>query len=339
MADTARSTDYLLNASTGTLKDNTTGDITPQRLRDMVISAYQPQALNGFRLTLTTATPVTTADVTGATTIYWTPYVHNCIGLYDGTSWQQWTSAELSLALGTLTSGTNYDVFLYSNAGTLTLILGPVWTSDTARGTGAGTTELTMQDGVWVNKVSISGGPGAKAGRYLGTLRTTSTTTTESSAGGTTTQAGGKRFVWNANNRVLRHLAVFDSTDSWSYAISAFRQANGASGNKVEFVLGLNDDFVQAHAVHSVSVPANGEFSTGIGLDSSTVNSARTLWPAYNGNGQSVQLGLLAEYIGFVGIGYHDLRWLENRYAGTGIFVGDDGLSGPQTGLQAFLRG
>lgn len=66
---------------------------------------------NGFRLTLTTATPVTTSDVTAATTIYLTPYLSNEIAIYGGASWAIYTSAEVSIALGTLTSGKNYDIF------------------------------------------------------------------------------------------------------------------------------------------------------------------------------------------------------------------------------------
>jgi hypothetical protein len=117
VADAARS----LSALQSLLADNTSGDISAQDLRDFLVSAYQPQAVNGFRLTLTTGTPVTTTDVTGATTIYWTPHGHNCVGLYDGTSWKQWASAELSLALGTLVNAMAYDVFVYDNSGTLTL--------------------------------------------------------------------------------------------------------------------------------------------------------------------------------------------------------------------------
>lgn len=45
MADTIRSTDDLLNASTGLFKDNTAGDISAQDLRDFVLSAYRPPSV------------------------------------------------------------------------------------------------------------------------------------------------------------------------------------------------------------------------------------------------------------------------------------------------------
>src|SRR5437667_2558437 len=75
------------------------------------------------RLTLTSGTPITTSDVTGATNVYWTPYQGNRIALYDGAAWSAVTFTELTLALGTLVNGQAYDVFAYSNAGVATLEL------------------------------------------------------------------------------------------------------------------------------------------------------------------------------------------------------------------------
>jgi hypothetical protein len=49
------------------------------------------------RLTLTTATPVTAADVTAATALYFTPYLGDKIALYTGSVWQIKTFTELSI--------------------------------------------------------------------------------------------------------------------------------------------------------------------------------------------------------------------------------------------------
>ena len=103
-----------------------------------------PYALAGGRLTLTSGTPVTTSDVTGAGTLYYTPYTSGQIALYSGSAWVVYTFTERSLSL-TLTSGKNYDVFLYDNSGTLTLELSAAWTNDTTRADA-----LTTQDGVYV---------------------------------------------------------------------------------------------------------------------------------------------------------------------------------------------
>lgn len=56
------------------------------------------------RLTLTSGTPVTTSDVTAASTLYFTPYGGNKITLYTGVYWQPFTFTERSLALSGLTS-------------------------------------------------------------------------------------------------------------------------------------------------------------------------------------------------------------------------------------------
>lgn len=73
------------------------------------------------RLTLTSATSVTTSDVTGATSIYFTPHNGDRITIYDGTRLLMYSFTELTLALGTLVNAQGYDVFIYDNAGTLTL--------------------------------------------------------------------------------------------------------------------------------------------------------------------------------------------------------------------------
>src|SRR3954470_19971400 len=54
----------------------------------------------GGRLTLTTATSITTTDVAGATTVYYTPHDNLFVPIYDGTNMTPTTiTAELSLAL------------------------------------------------------------------------------------------------------------------------------------------------------------------------------------------------------------------------------------------------
>src|SRR3990167_5850183 len=77
------------------------------------------------RLTLTSATAVTTADVTAATTFYFTPYKGSAIALFSaaatgsGATWNLYTLAEISLAVPATTS-TMYDVWVYDNSGDLT---------------------------------------------------------------------------------------------------------------------------------------------------------------------------------------------------------------------------
>lgn len=84
----------------------------------------------GGRLTLTTGVPITTSDVTGASTIYYTPCESDVIPLWDGNDWVPTQFTERSLALSGLTASRPYDVFGTLSGGALTLsALG--WASST----------------------------------------------------------------------------------------------------------------------------------------------------------------------------------------------------------------
>jgi len=267
----------------------------------MAQALAEPMLCNG-RLTLTSGTPVTTADVTGATTIYFTPYAGNLVALYDGSQWANYVLTEISLALGTLTSGKNYDVFLYNNAGTLTLEA-LVWTDDTTRATA-----LVKQDGVLCKT-------GALTRRYLGTFRTTATTTTEDSA--------AKRFVWNYYNRVPRPMRKLVTT-TWTYATASWRQANADTTMQLDFVQGVAESLIEAQVAVNFTVTVNGA-SLGIGLDSTTSpsTSATASQPA---NGST----MVAFYRDTPVAGRHTLVWLE--FGSTGGTFGGNSLSIGMTG-------
>lgn len=206
-------------------------------------------SIQDFRLTLTSATPVTTADVATATTIYASPYKGNRIALYDGSStWNIRTSAEFSLALGTLTSGLPYDVFCYDNSGTPTLEF-LAWTSTTTRATA-----LVYQDGVLVKS-------GATTRRYLGTFYTISTTQTCDSK-----SAG--RYLWNYYNRVNRQAQGTFSVDR-STTSASLTEIN--TEIQCKFVLGVQEDAVFASVCGTCdgSSTANG-IGTSVAFDSTT---------------------------------------------------------------------
>ncbi len=75
------------------------------------------------RLTLTTSVPVTTADVTAALLVYYTPYVGEVLTLFNGSVWVPVTYAELSLKAtdtaqtGTMTNGTKVITGLTNTGG------------------------------------------------------------------------------------------------------------------------------------------------------------------------------------------------------------------------------
>ena len=189
--------------------------------------AYAPvanHALPGGRLTLTTGVPVTTADVTGATTVYYTPHLHNVLELCDGTIWVPITYTEVSLALGTVTSGIGYDVFGYLDSGALALE-SLAWTSGTARATA-----ISLQDGRYCKT-------GDKTRLYLGSFYTTSTTQTEDSS--------DRRFLFNMYNR-RRRLSSQTNGSSHNYNVNTVRPFNNdAANSNIEMFIGLVEDVVE----------------------------------------------------------------------------------------------
>lgn len=262
-------------------------------------------------LTLQTGVPIPTTDQVGATTIYVTPYLGNRIALYDGTSiWTAYVlTSDLGLALGTLITGTNYDVFCYANAGVPTLEL-EAWASATTRAV-----DLVLQDGIPVKS-------GATTRRYVGSFRTTSTTTTEDSA--------RNRLVYNVN-RVFRPLTVSDATASWTYTTAAWRAANGSGGNNVSVLVGLAGATVHLQAAAVRNNASVGAGATGIGVNSTTSPSGLAVASA---NAASENAASYATYDGFPGLGYNVCWWLEY-----GSGVGTDTWYGTSSPIQSGMSG
>lgn len=236
-----------------------------------------------------------------STTVYLSPYVGNQIALYTGTGsvWEVLASTEVSIALGTLTSAKNYDIFAYNNSGTLTLEL-VAWTSDNVRAT-----TLSRQDGVWCKT-------GTLTKRYVGTIRTDSTTTTISDQGGLVSSVGGKRFVWNADNRVAHALEVHDPTASWTYSTATWRLARAQAGNIVEIVQGLVSEMIVFTCAAGIQTTAsNVGGAVGIGLNTTgtgNITGDRILIVATGGD-QDLSFAELKQTLGNVGYTY--ISWLE----------------------------
>lgn len=294
----------------GTLKS---GIIVPA---NFAASVNLPMVCEG-RLTLTTALPVTTADVTGATSIYFTPYKGNRISLYDGsTIWNTRTFTELTLALGTITSGLPYDVFIYDNAGTPALRAAVAWTNGTTRATA-----LTLQNGVLVKT-------GATTDRYLGTFYTTATTTTEDSA--------LRRYLWNYYNRVVRPLSCTDTTNSWAYSVATWQAANASAVDGVgrfACVVGWAEDSISAINVASALLDnANVAMNVGIGIDSITAPSG--MMGSAQASASNQKHSAVGSYSGILSAGVHYISRLE---AGSGTTIttwyGDNGSTFIKSGM------
>ena len=210
----------------------------------------QHAIIPGGRLTLTSGTPVTTSDVTGATSIYYTPYISNVISLWTGYRWQPIEFSEYTLALGTLTSGKPYDVFAYLSSGVLALEM-LAWTNDTTRATA-----ITIQDGRYCKS-------GDKTRLYLGTFYTTATTTTEDSE--------NNRYLWNQYNQELK-VVVGSSGANHTYTTASYREwNNGTSVTRAQWVNG--NPLVVFFTGKFYLTGSSGIGNVQLGLDSTTTNA------------------------------------------------------------------
>lgn len=257
----------------------------------------------GGRLTLTSGTPVTTSDVTGATSVYYTPFVDDMICLWDGTRWVWITFAEYTLSLGTLTSGKPYDIFAYLSGGALAAEL-LVWTSDTARATA-----VTVQDGRYCKS-------GDKTRLLLGTIYTTATTTTEDSA--------AKRYVSNAYNAVPRHVFTNpgytddNANTSYTHTGANFAEINGGTNNRVNFLLTLPAWF-GGGGNWTMSSSATGAITAGVGVDTATDPYAVVGAAA----GPVTVFGAWSPIDALLAAGKHYCALLARMSAGTGTIFSD----------------
>ena len=271
------------------------------------------------RLTLTSGSPVTTADVTGATSIYFAPYDGNRIALYDGSSaWNVRTFTEITIALGTLVSGKPYDLFAYDNSGTVTFDAPLVWTNDTTRATA-----LTTQDGVLVKS-------GATTRRYIGTFYTTATTTTEDSY--------VKRFVWNYANRVTRPMRLKEATGSWTYTTATLRQARATTTNQLDFVCGVDETQVRAVVAATFANSSSAiNVLVSLGLDSTSAHATGVIYNSAASAGGSPGVPT-AHLVTFPGAGRHYVVWLEYSTAiGTTTWYSASGLR--NSGMEGWIEG
>lgn len=209
-----------------------------------------------------------------------------------------------------LSNNTDYYLYVYDNAGTLTLDLS--------------TTASVTQSGVPVKS-------GATSRTLVARCRSNGTGAITSYVQDASTQ-----LVNNVYNKRRISLIKKDSTDSWNYTTNTFRQANGSTANQVSFVADGTSSVscaVMAWGSNSSTVL----YTVGIGVDSTSVNSATFCFQgsgsATGANTQATQ----AWYEGVPSAGIHDFVWLEKSTAtGTTTWYGDNnsaGVNAVQSGI------
>lgn len=273
----------------------------------MPIFYPQPQG----RLTLQSGHPVATQDEVTQTTIYYDAYTGQTVPVWNGSAIANLAigSNEISMGLDSgvphIASGSLYDVFAVNNSGTLVMCAGPAWSSGTSRGTGAGTTQLALNAGLWTNGFSLAhcwggasgttdyGTVSANQGTYLGTLyavangETTVQFKPAAASGGSATVMG----LWNAYNRVPIFSRSQDSTASWSYTTGTWRSADNSTSNRITFIDGLQQSFLGCSYTAGLNMSTSATAETGCDLNSTSATPTGLQGVLVTGSGSGINAG------------------------------------------------
>lgn len=300
------------------------------------------------RLTLQTATPVMTTTQSAKTTIYYTAYQGNQVPIYDGTNFVSTpiTGGEISVATTDTTkspaaigaSKVN-DWFVWNDSGTIRIGHGPDWTSDTARSAG---TALVMVNGILLNNASITNGPAASRGTYVGTTRSNGSSQLDwiyggPSAGGT----AGFFGVWNMYNRTMVGTTVIDTSAGWSMTSTTPRSVNASNGNRVTFISGLAEESIFASYTNMFgSMNAGGGVGrVGFALDA-TASFDFQGYAVTNSSGIQVGQHPSGTYVPQLGVHFiQAVECSDGSAGGTNFSTGaGSGSAGGQQGLKVMLR-
>jgi hypothetical protein len=285
------------------------------------------------RLTLTTVVPVLIAGVTASATIYYTPYNGAQVPIYDGIRWLPTLFSEISLALdsdsghtGYHQSGKNFDLFVFSDSGTVRLGSGPAWTNNTTRAD-----VLTRLNGTLVNNASIVLRFGASAGNtvtvsanratYVGTFRASANGQTEFSFGAIAASGTeAKMLLWNAYNRRPARALVGDSDTSWTLTTGNIRSVHASDTMRASFVTGLQEDWVRATYICSLTPPVATNATVGVGYDTNTAFTGIFPVDAVGAGQARVGIGQDSQQP----LGFHFFQAIESSQGGTTTFYGDN---------------
>jgi hypothetical protein len=248
-----------------------------------------------LRLTFTSGVPVTISDVTGATTVYLTPDYGNIATLYTGAYWVYVPMTEVSLSLATgFTAGNTYDIYLDYNGGAPALNT-IQWTNSTTPSSAP-----IKQDGVYVQN-------GAPTRRYVGTIYMPTNTTSEDSA--------AKRYLWSYyGRRRVNWIVSQTAVANWTYSSTTVRQANANTALQLDGVVGIAEDSNAIDVFINASNTIGANVMVGVGVNSTTVNSAQVGGGGASILGSAITCSYKAPHL----IGRNYYPWLESSQA-TGV--------------------
>jgi hypothetical protein len=259
------------------------------------------------------------------TTIYYTAYSGDQVPIYNGSSWTMTpiTGGEISVLTTDTTknpaaigaSKVN-DWFVWNDAGTIRIGHGPDWTDDTTRSAG---TALVMVNGILLNNASITNGPAASRGTYVGTTRSNGSSQLDwifgaAANGGT----AGFFGVWNMYNRCYVTSICADNNDSWVYTSLTVRAANAKTTMRHSFVSGSAEDaFIAKYEI--MCLAAGDGVVVGVGYDVTNAFSG------IKGANQSVTEVSMTSEFSTTALGFHFFNACESGDTANGTFYGDNG--------------
>jgi hypothetical protein len=276
-----------------------------------------PYAVPGGRLNGTTG-PLGETPVGGVQTIYYVPYLHDRIVLWNGTGLQVVQFATTSLALGTMVTGQSYDVFGYTASGGGLYLITINWSGTNNRGSAPL---------AYFNGFLCQGTDPTK--RYLGTIYTYDSLFVCDYANGAGNGAGGRRHIWNMYNRVLRPINMYDSTASWTYGAGAWQNIRNLPTPQggIDFVRGLDEDAIYATSAISGTCGQGTGFYSQMAIDNVQTYPA-TCGMYYNSAPGTCTGNVGGSYVHTPGLGRHSLTLQVYAISGTITFGANYGVPG-----------
>jgi hypothetical protein len=171
------------------------------------------------------------------------------------------------------------------------------------RGTGAGTSELEMLNGQWVNKVDITNGPPARRGTYVGTIYANGSSQIDLKFGGVAA-SGGEAIIgiWNAHNRVDVKGQITISTPSWP-ALAPWHAFNNYPTARATVISGLAEDAINGRAQAQIAYDAATATQVGVAFRALTPGVGNYS-NGYSGSGWGPTLVSMIDAPPFLGLGY-----------------------------------
>ena len=214
------------------------------------VSVSTPQGY--LTLSSDPANPIITADVTSASTVYYTPYVGNQVPIYNGVAFVPFTFSQFSLTLtANFLANTIYDVCIFANQGSPTMVAGPAWSNSGAgtgnRGIGANSAQLARVQGFWVNAVAMIGTDGgssfsiaANQCSYVGSILIDSSIGQSALSGATVKIASSACGMLTIACRSCSRQAI--QPRAGRYPTNTVRASNASSANVVSVFTGLVEE-------------------------------------------------------------------------------------------------